>query len=187
MKKGIIKRMYALKGFLRIKFPNVWHKLVTQYQLLIPRSVSIYILPYVENEKIWFMKSKLNNYARASHVMDWILEIELFLKDISFDNIYTNLMFRRAFEGSLKVIGEASIHLIKEIENQYPNISWREIKGFRNIVIHKYFGVDLEFIKYHYNRWNIQTQDSSTKNHQPIRNQIIKWKKQSNFYFSSFL
>jgi uncharacterized protein with HEPN domain len=94
------------------------------------------------------MKSKLDDYARANHMMDCILEIELFLKDVPFDDIHTNLMFRRALERSLEIIGEASIHLTEETKNNYPDISWRGIKGFRNIVIHEYFGVELEFIKF---------------------------------------
>lgn len=93
------------------------------------------------------MKSKLDDYARASHILDCILEIELFLKDIPFDDIHTNLMLRRALERSLEIIGEASIHLTEETKNEYANISWRGIKGFRNVVIHEYFGVDIQFIK----------------------------------------
>jgi len=93
------------------------------------------------------MKSKLDDYARASHIMDCILEIELFLKELPFDDIYTNLMFIRALERLLEIIGEASIYLTEETKKNYPNISWRGIKGFRNIIIHEYFGVDLEFIK----------------------------------------
>lgn len=93
------------------------------------------------------MKSKLNDLARAKHIADCIVEIELFLKMYSLDDIGINLMFRRALERSLEIIGEASIHLTEETKNNHPNIQWRGIKGFRNIVIHEYFGVDLEFIK----------------------------------------
>jgi uncharacterized protein with HEPN domain len=65
----------------------------------------------------------------------------------SLDDVDPNLMFRRALERSLEIIGEASIHLTEETKNNYPNIQWRGIKGFRNIIIHEYFGVDLEFVK----------------------------------------
>jgi len=93
------------------------------------------------------MKGKLDDLARAKHIADCIAEIELFLKMFPLDEIETNLMFRRALERSLEIIGEASVHLTEETKNNHPNIQWRGIKGFRNIIIHEYFGVDLEFIK----------------------------------------
>lgn len=93
------------------------------------------------------MKGRLDDLARAKHILDGISEIESFLKIYSLAEIENNLMFRRALERSLEIIGEASIHLTEETKNQYPEIQWRGIKGFRNIVIHEYFGVDLEFIK----------------------------------------
>lgn len=65
----------------------------------------------------------------------------------SLDELETNLMLRRALERSLEIIGEASIHLTEETKNNYPYIQWRGIKGFRNIVIHEYFGIDSDFIK----------------------------------------
>ncbi|WP_395080401.1 DUF86 domain-containing protein [Gracilimonas sp.] len=30
----------------------------------------------------------------------------------------------------------------ENIKSSYPDISWREIVGIRNILIHEYFGVD---------------------------------------------
>ena len=38
------------------------------------------------------------------------------------DEIETNLMFRRALERSLEIIGEASVHLTEETKNNHPNI-----------------------------------------------------------------
>ena len=42
----------------------------------------------------------------------------------------------------LEVIGEASNKLTHEIHKHNPQIPWRTIIGFRNILIHEYFGVD---------------------------------------------
>lgn len=36
--------------------------------------------------------------------------------------------------------------LPKEVKDQYPNIAWKEAAGFRDILIHDYFGVDLETV-----------------------------------------
>lgn len=45
-----------------------------------------------------------------------------------------------------EIIGEAVGKLPDEIKSQYPNVSWQDIKDFRNILIHEYFGVDLEIV-----------------------------------------
>jgi uncharacterized protein with HEPN domain len=44
---------------------------------------------------------------------------------------------------SLAVIGEAAASLLPEVAEQYPKIPWRQMRGMRNITIHKYFQVDL--------------------------------------------
>ena len=74
------------------------------------------------------MKGKLDDLARAKHIADCIAEIELFLKMFPLNEIETNLMFRRALERSLEIIGEASVHLTEETKNNHPNIQWRGIK-----------------------------------------------------------
>jgi len=36
--------------------------------------------------------------------------------------------------------------LPNDITNKYNGISWRDIKDFRNLLIHEYFGVDFEIV-----------------------------------------
>lgn len=47
---------------------------------------------------------------------------------------------------AIEVIGEAAKKIPKDIQNQNPQIPWREITGTRNILIHGYFGVNLAVI-----------------------------------------
>jgi uncharacterized protein with HEPN domain len=42
------------------------------------------------------------------------------------------------------VIGESVARLSKRIKESNPNVPWNQIKGFRNFVVHDYFGVDAE-------------------------------------------
>lgn len=42
----------------------------------------------------------------------------------------------------LEIIGEASNRLSEHIHSENPNISWRTIIGFRNVIVHEYFGLD---------------------------------------------
>jgi len=43
---------------------------------------------------------------------------------------------------NIEIIGEAVSNLPEEFRDNYPHIPWKKIVGVRNIVIHKYFGVD---------------------------------------------
>ena len=44
----------------------------------------------------------------------------------------------------IQVIGEGARRLSQELRNRYPEIPWSAIIGMRNIVVHDYFGIDLE-------------------------------------------
>ena len=47
---------------------------------------------------------------------------------------------------NLEIIGEAVKNLPDDIKKDYPEVEWRKIAGLRDILIHAYFGVDLEVI-----------------------------------------
>lgn len=47
---------------------------------------------------------------------------------------------------NLEVIGEAVKHIPEDIRDQYPDIKWRKIAGFRDIVAHEYFGVSDDLV-----------------------------------------
>jgi uncharacterized protein with HEPN domain len=47
---------------------------------------------------------------------------------------------------NLEIIGEAARHIPEAITRKYPDIPWEEMRAIRNIVIHEYFGVNLNII-----------------------------------------
>jgi len=53
----------------------------------------------------------------------------------------------------LQIIGEAVRHLSPELRGQYPEIPWLEIIGMRNILVHRYFGIDRD------TTWNVVEND----------------------------
>ena len=46
----------------------------------------------------------------------------------------------------LEIIGEAVKNIPQNFRNAHPNIEWRKIAGLRDVLIHGYFGVDIEKI-----------------------------------------
>ncbi len=46
----------------------------------------------------------------------------------------------------LQIIGEAIGKLSDKLKGLYPEIPWKKIRGMRNILVHDYFGIDLDIV-----------------------------------------
>lgn len=44
---------------------------------------------------------------------------------------------------NLQTLAESSQRLSSEIKDSEPQVPWRELAGFRNVIVHGYLGVDL--------------------------------------------
>lgn len=85
---------------------------------------------------------------RITDVLDSIERCQryvTFLGDRAEDDLVG--MAEDAIERNLQIIGEAVNHLPAEIVDAHPAIAWPQIRGFRNILVHQYFGVDAEIVR----------------------------------------
>ena len=76
-----------------------------------------------------------------SHILKCIERIELYTKEgeaLFLSNIQIQDSVYRNFE----IIGEASKRIPESIKVKAPEISWKEVAGFRDVLIHQYDGVD---------------------------------------------
>jgi len=81
---------------------------------------------------------------------------EKILKDViyeKFGSFTETEITQDAVLRNLEIIGEASRNITEETKLRAKNIPWKRMIGLRNIVSHKYFGVDLEII------WEIITEN----------------------------
>lgn len=53
----------------------------------------------------------------------------------------------------LQVIGEAAAQLDRDFHAAHPEVPWAQIVAMRNVLVHEYFGVDLNEL------WNIVERD----------------------------
>jgi uncharacterized protein with HEPN domain len=60
------------------------------------------------------------------------------------DVFFAERMRQDACLRKLEVIGQAVKNLSDETKTRQPQISWKQIAGMRDKVIHDYFGVNLE-------------------------------------------
>ncbi len=75
-----------------------------------------------------------------------ISKIERYVNDLSFKEFIQDDMRVDAVVRNLEVIGEAAKHVPEEIRRKYPFIDWRKVSGLRDILVHEYFGVDLDIL-----------------------------------------
>jgi len=62
-------------------------------------------------------------------------------------------MRKDAIVRELEIIGEAVKNLSPGFTSKYPDVEWSQIARTRDIIIHRYFGLDLNVI------WNIVKED----------------------------
>lgn len=79
-------------------------------------------------------------------VIDSIQKIEVFTKDISFEQFSKDEKTVFAVIRALEIIGEAVKKIPATVKNKYPDIPWKEIAGMRDKLIHEYFGVNVKVI-----------------------------------------
>ena len=82
-----------------------------------------------------------------------IAKIEEYTKGVSYEEFYEERMREDAIIRNLMTIGEAVKNVPKEVGSKSPATEWEEMAGLRDILIHQYFGTDLETI------WSIVKDD----------------------------
>jgi len=74
------------------------------------------------------------------------IKIIRYTDNLTYDEFINNEQVVDAVLRNLEIIGEAAAHVSDEIQEQYPGIPWNAMRGIRNILIHEYWGVDLDII-----------------------------------------
>jgi uncharacterized protein with HEPN domain len=84
---------------------------------------------------------------RLRHIQDCIEKIEYLANMLyNLDNFEQKWIEQDAIIRNLEIIGEASVNISDDLKQNYPDVSWKEIKGLRNFVVHQYFVVELSDI-----------------------------------------
>jgi uncharacterized protein with HEPN domain len=82
--------------------------------------------------------------AFIAHILESISLIESYTSQMSREDFLKSRQIQDAVMRRLEVIGEATKNIPPGFREEHPDIPWREIAGMRDVLIHEYFGVDLE-------------------------------------------
>jgi len=96
--------------------------------------------------------SKRDPRLFLTDILEAIEKIERYTAGLSFDQFEANEMVLDAVVRNLEIVGEAARYIPPTLRERYTQIEWSRVVGFRNVVIHAYFAVDVEIV------WTIATQ-----------------------------
>ena len=81
-----------------------------------------------------------------THILESAEMIQMYIQGITRKQFLASSEKRDAVVRRFEIIGEATKHLTDEIRNHDMSIPWKKIAGMRDILIHEYFAIDMEFV-----------------------------------------
>ena len=87
---------------------------------------------------------KKNGKIFLTHILDSINLVEEYLKGKSKLDFLNSKQLQDSVIRRIEIIGEAIKNIPNDIKENYNQTPWKEITGMRDILIHQYFGVDLD-------------------------------------------
>ena len=90
----------------------------------------------------------IDDQGYLSDIHDCIDRIEAYTRD-GRDAFMASTLIQDGVVRNFEVIGEAAKRLTPALTQSRPEIPWRRVAGFRDVLIHQYRGIDL------YAVWNV--------------------------------
>lgn len=90
--------------------------------------------------------SKREPYLLIEDIIDSANKILDYTHSLSFEEFTKDSKTIDAVIRNFEIIGEAATRLPENFKDKYKNIDWHRIRGFRNRIVHDYFGIDYSIV-----------------------------------------
>lgn len=91
-------------------------------------------------------KSSRDWSFRIADILNAIDKIEHYTHGMTLAQFRKNELVIDAVIRNFEIIGEASKSIPDTVQNSFPEIPWKQMSGMRNLLIHEYFGVDIDTV-----------------------------------------
>lgn len=81
-----------------------------------------------------------------SHILESIKAIDLYTGKLTKEEFAENGQARDAVICRIQVIGEAVKNLPANLRREYKHILWSKATGMRDVMVHDYFGIDINIV-----------------------------------------
>jgi uncharacterized protein with HEPN domain len=78
-----------------------------------------------------------------AHILDAVQQIVCYTAEKDYEQFRASRLVQDAVIRQFEIIGEAAKNVSSDFRNRYTNIPWKDLAGFRDKLIHQYFGVDI--------------------------------------------
>lgn len=112
--------------------------------------------------------SKREDRASLSDILEATERIEVYIKGTGYKGFLKNVKTQDAVIRNLEIVGEAAKNLSLEFRQKHGTVDWKRIAGFRDKLIHQYFGINLEIV------WSVAKEELPVLNGQIA--QLLKQK-----------
>ena len=110
------------------------------------------------------MREPIKDRNRLEHILEAINRILENTKGSTLDELSSNDMFYYGIVKNIEIVGEAAYHLTKAFRDSHPETPWLAIMGMRHVLVHDYYQIDENEIRY-----------VIEDNLHPLREQIVKY------------
>src|SRR5690606_17431647 len=79
-------------------------------------------------------------------ILQSVLKIKQYTNDLNVEAFLLDDKTKDAVVRNFEIIGEAANRIHPDFRDANPEIEWNRIRGFRNRIVHEYFGIDYEIV-----------------------------------------
>lgn len=90
--------------------------------------------------------SKRDKLLLLDDMLQSALKIKKYTNNLNFNSFMSDDKTIDAVVRNFEIIGEAANRIDPNFREKNPEIEWKRIRGFRNRIVHNYFGIDHEIV-----------------------------------------
>ena len=97
--------------------------------------------------------SKRSRQLLLEDMLEAANKIKIYCQEHTLESFLSDEKTKDAVTRNFEIIGEAANRLSSSLKEENPDLRWERLRGFRNRIVHEYFGVDHQII------WSIVEND----------------------------